>query len=195
MGPFEKITFFPPDPLPKLDLHLVRTLLTTPRKLIFSTDEEVLTKVCDVLSDLSDGPHKNYQVVIDAVVCSRLVELMRNPSPALQTAALSAVGGILLDNGHQLQSIIDANALPCLLALMASRENGIRMDACLAISNITDGNEGWIQTVIDNNITQPLIQLLLDANIYIHTQAVQAISNATWRGSPKQIKFLVKQRW
>jgi Importin beta binding domain/Armadillo/beta-catenin-like repeat len=70
---------------PQPDFELVRPALPTLAQLIFSPDEEVLTDACWALSYLSDGPNEKIQAVIEAGVCRRLVELLLNPSPAVQT--------------------------------------------------------------------------------------------------------------
>ncbi|KAL3777238.1 hypothetical protein ACHAWO_006770 [Cyclotella atomus] len=178
---------------PQPDFEMVRPCLATLSQLIFSPDEEVLTDACWALSYLSDGPNEKIQAVIEAGVCRRLVELLLNTSPAVQTPALRTVGNIVTGDDLQTQFIINNNALPCLLALLSSPKKGIRKEACWTISNITAGNKDQIQAVIDNNIIPPLIQLLANAEFDIRKEAAWAISNATSGGSPAQIKFLVTQ--
>jgi len=131
--------------------------------------------------------------VIEAMVCRRLVELLLNPSPSVQTPALRTVGNIVTGDDLQTQFVINHNALPCLLSLLSSQKKGIRKETCWTISNITAGNREQIQAVIDNNIIPPLIQLLTNAEFDIRKEAAWAISNATSGGSPEQIKFLVQQ--
>ena len=123
----------------------------------------------------------------------RHVQLLLNPSPAVQTPALRTVGNIVTGDDLQTQFIINNNALPCLLALLSSPKKGICKEACWTISNITAGNKDQIQAVIDNNIIPPLIQLLTNAEFDVRKGATCAISNATSGGSPQQIKFLVQQ--
>ncbi|KAL3772551.1 hypothetical protein ACHAWU_006749 [Discostella pseudostelligera] len=159
---------------PQPDFELVRHSLPTLAQLIYSPDEEVLTDACWALSYLSDGPNEKIQAVIEAGVCRRLVELLLNPSPAVQTPALRTVGNIVT-------------------ALLSSPKKGIRKEACWTISNITAGSKDQIQSVIDNNIIPPLILLLANAEFDIRKEAAWAISNATSGGSPQQIKFLVQQ--
>lgn len=178
---------------PQPDFEMVRPCLATLSQLIFSPDEEVLTDACWALSYLSDGPNEKIQAVIEAGVCRRLVELLLNTSPAVQTPALRTVGNIVTGDDLQTQFIINNNALPCLLALLSSPKKGIRKEACWTISNITAGNKDQIQAVIDNNIIPPLIQLLANAEFDIRKEAAWAISNATSGGSGAQIKFLVTQ--
>lgn len=113
---------------PQPDFEMVRPSLPTLSQLIFSPDEEVLTDACWALSYLSDGPNEKIQAVIEAGVCRRLVELLLNPSPAVQTPALRTVGNIVTGNDLQTQFIINNNALPCLLALLSSPKKGIRKE-------------------------------------------------------------------
>lgn len=178
---------------PQPDFEMVKPSLGTLSSLIFSTDEEVLTDACWALSYLSDGPNEKIQAVIEAGVCRRLVELLLNPSPAVQTPALRTVGNIVTGDDLQTQFIINHNALPCLLALLSSQKKGIRKEACWTISNITAGNKDQIQAVMDANIVPPLIQLLTNAEFDIRKEAAWAISNATSGGNALQIKYLVTQ--
>ena len=65
----------------------VKTALGTLVNLIYNGDEEVLTDACWALSYLSDGENEKIQAMIEAGVCGKLVELLLNPSPAVQTPA------------------------------------------------------------------------------------------------------------
>mmetsp|Transcript_18497 Transcript_18497/g.27755 ORF Transcript_18497/g.27755 Transcript_18497/m.27755 type:complete len:546 (+) Transcript_18497:133-1770(+) len=178
---------------PQPSFERVRIALPTLAELICYHDEEVLTDSCWALSYLSDGPNDKIQAVIEAGVCRRLVELLMNPAPAVQTPALRTVGNIVTGNDEQTQFIINHNALPCLLALLGSPKKGIRKEACWTISNITAGVSEQIQSVIDSNIIPPLVHLLVGAEFDIRKEAAWAISNATSGGTPLQIKFLVTQ--
>lgn len=59
-----------------LSLLQVKPALPALAGLIHSNDEEVLTDACWALSYLSDGTNDKIQGVIDAGVCTRLVELL-----------------------------------------------------------------------------------------------------------------------
>jgi importin subunit alpha-1 len=178
---------------PQPPFELVRPALPTLARLIYATDEEVLTDACWALSYLSDGSNDKIQAVIEAGVCKRMVELLMHTSFSVQTPALRTVGNIVTGDDLQTQIIINVSALPCLLALLGSPKKGIRKEACWTISNITAGNRQQIQSVIEANIIPPLIQLLANAEFDIKKEAAWAISNATSGGSPEQIKYLVTQ--
>jgi len=178
---------------PQPPFEMVRVALPTLAKLIYSADEEVLTDACWALSYLSDGPNEKIQAVIEAGVCSRLVELLMHFSPSVQTPALRTVGNIVTGDDLQTQVIINFAALPCLLSLLSSPKRGIRKESCWTVSNITAGNRDQIQAVIDANLVPPLVHLLANAEFDIRKEAAWAVSNATSGGSPQQIKYLVQQ--
>jgi len=107
---------------PQPNFDRVRIALPVLAELIFQKDEEVLTDACWALSYLSDGPNEKIQAVIEAGVCRRLVELLMNPSPAVQTPGLRTVGNIVTGTDLQTQFIINHNTLPCLLSLLTNQK-------------------------------------------------------------------------
>ncbi|XP_047330906.1 importin subunit alpha-1a-like [Impatiens glandulifera] len=172
-----------------------RPALPALERLIQSNDEEVLTDACWALSYLSDGTNDKIQIVIEAGVCRRLVELLLHPSPSVIVPALRTVGNIVTGDDIQTQSIIEHGALPCLLSLMAhNHKKSIKKEACWAISNITAGSSEQIQAVIDAGIFGPLINLLQTAEFDIKKEAAWAITNATSGGSHEQIRYLVSEK-
>jgi len=178
---------------PQPPFELVCPALPTLARLIYSTDEEVLTDACWALSYLSDGSNDKIQAVIEAGVCRRMVELLMHTSYSVKTPALRTVGNIVTGDDLQTQIIINVSALPCLLSLLNSPKKGIKKEACWTISNITAGNKSQIQGVVDANIIPPLINLLANAEFDIKKEAAWAISNATSGGSPEQLRYLVAQ--
>ncbi|KAF7805070.1 importin subunit alpha-2-like [Senna tora] len=179
---------------PQPPFDQVRPALPALTHLIHSNDEEVLTDACWALSYLSDGTNDKIQAVIEAGVCSRLVELLMHPSPSVLIPALRTVGNIVTGDDMQTQVIINHQALPCLLNLLTNNfKKSIKKEACWTISNITAGNKQQIQGVIEANIIGPLVHLLQNAEFDIKKEAAWAISNATSGGSHDQIKILVNQ--
>jgi len=176
---------------PQPPWDFVSPALPTLARLIYSTDDEVLTDACWALSYLSDGPNERIQAIIETGISRRLVELLLHSSFSVQTPALRAVGNIVTGDDIQTQIMINASILPCLLALLSSPKKTIRKEACWTISNITAGNRAQIQAVIDAQIIPRLIALLSTSDFDIKKEAAWALSNATSGGSAYQIRYLV----
>jgi len=178
-------------PQPRWDT--VSAALPTLAKLLYSTDEEVLTDACWALSYLSDGPNDRIQAVIESGMARKMVELLLHTSPAVQTPALRTVGNLVTGDDSQTQILINLQVLPCLNSLLSSSKKGIKKEACWAISNISAGTKVQIQAVIDNKIIPRLIILLKNSDFDIRKEAAWGLSNACSGGSHEQIKYLVDQ--
>jgi importin subunit alpha-1 len=163
--------------------------------LIQATDEEILIDACWAISYLSDGPNDRIQAVIEAGVCSRLVELLNHHATTVQTPALRSAGNIVTGDDMQTQTIINCGVLQALYQLLSSPKEGIRKEACWTISNITAGNTTQIQAVIEAGMIPPLIHILANGDFKTKKEACWAICNATSGGlnRPEQIKYLVSQ--
>ncbi|KAM7279596.1 hypothetical protein ACFE04_006730 [Oxalis oulophora] len=179
---------------PPAPFEQVKPALPALQRLIYSSDEEVLTDACWALSYLSDGTNDKIQAVIEAGVCPRLVELLLHPSPTVLVPALRSMGNIVTGDDTQTQCVIENRALPCLFQLLTQNyKKSIKKEACWTISNITAGNKGQIQAVIEANLIAPLVNLLQDAEFEIKKEAAWALSNATSGGSKEQIQYMVSQ--
>ncbi|XP_076910953.1 importin subunit alpha-like isoform X2 [Bidens hawaiensis] len=179
---------------PQPSFEQTRPSLPVLERLIHSNDEEVLTEACWALSYLSDGTNDKIQAVIDAGVCTRLVELLLHPSPSVLIPALRTVGNLVTGDDLQTQHIIEHGALPFLLSFLThNHKKSIKKEACWTISNITAGNKEQIQAVIEAGLIAPLVFLLRTAEFDIKKEAAWAISNATSGGTNEQIKYMVDQ--
>ncbi|KAL8516915.1 hypothetical protein ACS0TY_015240 [Phlomoides rotata] len=170
----------------------VKPTLPALQDLVHSNDEEVLTYACWALSYLSDGINDKIQVVIDACVCKRLVELLLHPSPSVLIPALRTIGNIVTGDDLQTQSIISHDTLPCLLSLASRRKPaGLFRTSLLGIEI-----KYRCQAVIEADLISPLISQLQTVELDIKKEAAWAISNATSGGSNEQIIiFIIYNFW
>jgi len=178
----------PPPPF-----EIVSTSLPVLASLLWSPDAEVLTDACWALSYLSDGTDEQVQAVLDAGICSRMVELLSHSSYAVQTPALRTVGNIATGSDGQTQQLIDAGALSSLSTLINSPKKGIRKETCWTISNLTAGNKAHIQAVIDAHLVPGIIEALQNAEFDIKKEACWTVSNATSGGTVEQITYFVDE--
>eukprot|EP00126_Sphaerothecum_destruens_P003724 Sdes_comp17507_c0_seq1m6738 len=178
---------------PPPDFSQVVCALPILSKLIYNTDNEVLTDSCWALSYLSDGENEKIEKVVDSGVCRRLVELLMHVSYPVVTPALRTVGNIVTGDDRQTQVVLNCSVLPCLLHLLSCPKEAIKKEACWAISNITAGTKQQIQAVIDANIIPPLIEILIKADFKTRKEAAWAISNAALGGNSEQVRYLVSQ--
>jgi len=161
-------------------------------KLIYSSDEEVLTDATWALSYLSDGPDERIAAVLETGICQRIVELLLNPSFSVQTPALRTVGNIVTGDDVQTQYALNCNVVSYLLTLLNSTKKAIRKEACWTVSNITAGSRNQIQAVVDARVFPRLVTLLKSTDFDVKKEAAWALSNATSGGSPQQITHLVE---
>jgi len=178
---------------PQPEWEMVAPAVPVLCKLVYSSDEEVLTDACWALSYLSDGPNERIQAVLETGICRRIVELLLHPCAAVQTPALRTIGNIVTGDDHQTQTALNCQVVPCLLALLGSSKKGLRKEACWTISNITAGNRNQIQSVIDSHVIPKLITLVKGSDFEIKKEAAWALSNTTSGGSTDQIRYLVGQ--
>ena len=178
---------------PQPHFQLLRPALPTLRKLIDHQDDEVVTDACWALSYVSDGPNDKIQAVIDIDgMLGRIIELLRHPSPAVQTPALRTVGNIVTGDDLQTQAALDAGVLAPLKELLGSPKKNLRKEACWTLSNITAGSRPQIQLVIDQGIFPALVEMCNHAEFDVRKEAAWSISNATSGGSPEQMGKLVE---
>eukprot|EP01128_Nolandella_sp_AFSM9_P005515 TRINITY_DN2666_c0_g1_i1.p1 TRINITY_DN2666_c0_g1~~TRINITY_DN2666_c0_g1_i1.p1 ORF type:complete len:528 (-),score=151.94 TRINITY_DN2666_c0_g1_i1:164-1747(-) len=177
-------------PAPNWDLMV--PALPVLAKIIYSTDDDVLTDACWTLSYLSDGSTKQIQAVVEVGVSRRLVELLRHPSYSVITPALRTIGNIVTGDEQQTQVMVNVSVLPCLVDLLRFPRKTIRKEACWAISNIMAGNEAQIDVVLNGNVIPQLLQLTQRGEFEIKREAAYAISNAISCGSDEQIARIVE---
>jgi len=180
---------------PQVPFAAIKNALPILSKLLYNSDDEVLTDTCWALSYISDdtGPqNEKITAVIMSGAIPRLTELLGHDSNNVKHPALRTIGNIVTGDDNQTQVVINSAALPRLLVLLSNVKKAIRKEACWTISNITAGSVEQIQAVIENNIFQPVIQLLQRGEFDVKKEAAWAVSNATSGGSAEQIRCLVE---
>ncbi|KAL9648622.1 hypothetical protein ABK040_016254 [Willaertia magna] len=180
-------------PVPSTDLVL--PAIPTLSILLYNGDEVVLCDAAWALSYFSDGSDEKIQMLIEANVTRRLVELLMHHDPTVVTPVLRTIGNIATGNEFQTQILIYASVLPCLNYLLSHSKTGIRKEACWTISNVIAGNKTQIQCVIDANIIPQIIMLLASpSETYdVKKEALWAISNLIAGGNEEQIAYTVSQ--
>jgi len=179
---------------PQVPFSAIKSSLPVLSKLLYSSDNEVLTDACWAFSYISDdtGPqNEKIAAVLQSNAVPRLTHLLGHNSNNVKHPALRTIGNIVTGNDNQTQVVINNTALPRLLVLLTNDKKAIRKEACWTISNITAGSVEQIEAVIKNNLFQPVINLLKKGEFDVKKEAAWAVSNATSGGSPEQIRLLV----
>jgi len=177
---------------PQPPFEAVAPALPTLARLIYSSDEEVLTDACWALSYLSDGSNDKIQAVVESGLIPRMTELLLHTSANVRTPALRTVGNIVTGDDLHTQAVLNCNVLPALKSLLSAPKKGLRKEACWTLSNITAGNRPQIQLVIDADIMPTLTQMMKTEDFDIKKEAVWAVSNATCGASDEQMRYLVE---
>lgn len=168
----------------------VRLVIPVLGRAIETSDPEMQADACWALNYLGDGDHERIQALVEAGVCSRLVELMEHPAQTVKTPALRAVGNVVTGDDSQTEHILALGALGRLRNLLIDTRHTIRGEACWTISNITAGNHTQIQKVLNADIFPRLVECAKDAEAYVAKEAVWAITNATSGGTTEQVMTL-----
>ncbi|KAL8551051.1 hypothetical protein ACS0TY_000217 [Phlomoides rotata] len=156
----------------------VKPTLPALQHLVHSNDEDVLTYACWALSFLSDGTNDKIQVVIDACVCKRLVELLLHPSPSVLIPALRTIGNIVTGDDLQTQAVIEADLISPLISQLQTVEFDIKKKAAWAISNATSGGSNeQIMHLVTLNCIKPLCDLLICPDARIVTVCLEGLDN------------------
>lgn len=188
------------------------TLLPVLRRLLQSSDSEVLSYTCWTLSHLCDGPSSHIAAVVTTPAKSkapkgglvpRLVELLMHLSWRVTKPALRTIGNIVCaecseDTGvttDYTEVILDCNAVPRLKELITHSNREIQKEACWTLSNIAAGTVDQIQAVIDSGAIPPLVKLVQDKKTdqEVRSEACWVVLNATSCGSDSQIEVLVDE--
>ena len=199
----------------------MRQLLPVLRRLLQSSDPEVLSYTCWTLSHLCDGPASHIAAVVTTLptvkhpkhggLVPRLVELLTHLSWRVTKPALRTIGNIVCAecsddsigvagiNGvtttDYTEVILECNAVPRLKELVTHSNREIQKEACWTLSNIAAGTVDQIQAVIDAGCIPPLVKLVQEnrADQEVRSEACWVVLNATSCGSDSQIEGLVDE--
>ena len=191
------------------------SLLPVLRRLLRTSDAEVLSYTCWTLSHLCDGPSSHIAAVVTTEdpkgpkcgLVPRLVELLMHPSWRVTKPALRTIGNIVCaecsdDNNHgsstttdYTEVILECGAVPRLKELITHSNREIQKEACWTLSNIAAGTVDQIQAVIDSGAIPPLVTLVRDKKTdqEVRSEACWVVLNATSCGSDSQIEVLVDE--
>ena len=191
------------------------SLLPVLRRLLRTSDAEVLSYTCWTLSHLCDGPSSHIAAVVTTEdpkgpkcgLVPRLVELLMHPSWRVTKPALRTIGNIVCaecsdDNNHgsatttdYTEVILECGAVPRLKELITHSNREIQKEACWTLSNIAAGTVDQIQAVIDSGAIPPLVKLVRDKKTdqEVRSEACWVVLNATSCGSDSQIEVLVDE--
>lgn len=193
----------------------MNSLLPILRRLLSTSDAEVLSYTCWTLSHLCDGPSSHIAAIVTTKnakspkggLVPRLVELLTHPSWRVTKPALRTIGNIVCaecsdDNNHSASTatdytevILECKAVPRLKELVTHSNREIQKEACWTLSNIAAGTIDQIQAVIDSGAIPPLVKLVRDKKTdqEVRSEACWVVLNATSCGSDSQIEVLVDE--
>ena len=167
-------------------------------RLVFSVDDEVLSNACWALFEISEGIPEGIQLLVNAGVVRRMVELLAHPRANVAAPAFRAIGKVLTGDEKEAQAVIDADGIPALVELLYSLNKGTTKDACWALSNITAGNSAQLESVFEAGAIKPLVRLLsagdpLSSDDFeIRREAGWALANACAGGNDRQVHQMVR---
>jgi len=171
---------------PKPSLEAMLPALPVMARVLYNTDQEVLTDALWTVSYVSDGTERYIQAVLDAGVCQRVVELLSHDSPQVQTPALRTVGNIVTGSDTQTDAVLACEPFPALTRLVASPRMKIRKECCWLLSNICAGTVHQVQQVLNAGFFKVLADAAGDAEHSVKKEVAFALANASEKKSMVQ---------
>ncbi|KAH0488224.1 MAG: hypothetical protein KVP17_000033 [Porospora cf. gigantea B] len=173
----------------------IREALPALQFLMQTSDSDVLTDCCWILSCWTDGNPNRQKVndVLESGLAVRLSDLVMHESTSVHTPALRAIGNIVTGEDYQTDMLL--KLCPMLLknlsALVDGFKRGTRKEALWALSNIAAGSSHQIQKVIDAGIIPQVINVLQTQDFEVKREAGWVISNAITGGNQNQVDYVV----
>lgn len=176
-------------PQPKLEQ--VAIALPVLASLMNHHDDEVVVDATWAVSYISDGANDRIQVVLEAGVLARIIQLLQAPTAAMQTPAIRTIGNIATGNDRQTQMIINAGGLAPLHFLLQHTKRAIKKETCWTLSNICAGHRDQIQGIINANLFPQILKCIEAPELEVKKEAVWCVANTVSGGTKEQTRYLL----
>lgn len=157
-----------------------------------SSDAEVLTDCCHVLSCLSERGIARVQMLLDLNVVPRLIDLLGSEEYGVQLAALRALGNISTGNDAQAEILLQPDVLSTIVTLLSSTRKQIRKEIIWILSNLCAGPVEHIQLILDTGVLPKLVAQISNVDMDICREAGWVVYNTVLNGTPAQIQAILE---
>ncbi len=169
----------------------VAQLLVLISSLLFVQDKQTITDACWGASYICDGEVDDIQMIVEAGLTLRLVELINHPDNCVVQPSLRAIGNILTGSDEQTQLLLNQGVLTPLSELIRNQKKAIRKESLWALSNITAGTLEQINMLFSTNIIPFVIETLKNETYDLKKEAIWCLANAASGGHFAHLAYLV----
>ncbi|KAG2373031.1 hypothetical protein C9374_012877 [Naegleria lovaniensis] len=177
---------------PKPSEYYVLEALPALSRLIFSTDNEVLSDTAWALSYVTDGANDRIQAVIDSNCVKQVITLLSHDSHSVVAPALRIIGNIASGDDVQTEYLVSMGILPIIHTLLVHSKKSIRKEAVWTISNICAGSPEQIQAAIDAGLILKIIERMEQENFDVKKEAMWTLSNYCCGANFKQLEYIIE---